>query len=471
MTHGNEEAPLSENISDQQLRLKWIAVVVLSVVAGTGVGGCDEMEGNQYGTSENLILVTVDTLRSDFLGVYGYELPVSPNIDLMASRALVFERAYSTAPFTAPSHASILTAQHPSTHGVIFNGHRAPVNISKVSVTIAEHLQAEGFETGAVVSASPLDSKYGFGRGFDEYHLIQKSAHRDLGGDGARVIQKAVEWLDARRSGKRFFLWVHLFDPHLPYVSSKETLEELGLASDLIVKRKDAKKLPAEIIRSAYRAEVYEADRHFGDLQRYLESAELDGSTLIALTADHGEYLGEHGRNDHSLLYDEVLAVPLLIRPPSLKKQVRRTDVVSTVDLVPTLLELLGVKPLPHAQGQSLLDASRSDRAVYAEWRHYSTLNENYRPKPGDFLMSVQVDSTKYIYDVGVPKASQLYDLSGDPDESQNLLDERGEILERLRSVFGEHVRDELPNGILGVSQVSIDDESKEMLRSLGYLE
>jgi arylsulfatase A-like enzyme len=204
--------------------LKWIALGVIYVAAGTGLGGCDEMERNRYGTSENLILVTVDTLRSDFLGVYGHEEPVSPNIDLMASRALIFERAYSTAPFTAPSHASILTAQHPSTHGVIFNGHRAPVTISGTSVTIAEHLQAEGFETAAVVSAGPLHSKYGFGRGFNEYHLVQRSAHGDLGGDGARVIQKAAEWLDSRRPGERFFLWVHLFDPHLQYVSSKEVL-------------------------------------------------------------------------------------------------------------------------------------------------------------------------------------------------------------------------------------------------------
>jgi arylsulfatase A-like enzyme len=429
------------------------------------------MERNRYGNSENLILVTVDTLRSDFLGVYGHEMPVSPNIDLMASRALIFERAYSTAPFTAPSHASILTAQHPSTHGVIFNGHRAPVTISEASVTIAEHLQAEGFETAAVVSAGPLHSKYGFGRGFDEYHLVLRPAHGDLGGDGAGVIQKAAEWLDSRRPGERFFLWIHLFDPHLQYISSKEVLEQLGLESDLKVNLRNAKKLPAETLRSAYRAEVYEMDRHFGSLQRHLESTGLDESTLIALTADHGEYLGEHGRNDHSQLYDEVLAVPLLIRPPGLKTQVRRTDVVSTVDLVPTLLDLLGVEPLPYAQGHSLLDVTTSDRAAYAEWRNYGILGSKYRPEPGDFLMSVQVDSRKYIYDVLVPQASQLYDLAEDPDESQNLLEAREEDLGRLRSIFAEHVREELPNGILGVSQVSIDDESREMLRSLGYLE
>jgi len=429
------------------------------------------MESNRYGTSENLILVTVDTLRSDFLGVYGHETPVSPNIDRMASQSLIFERAYSTAPFTAPSHASILTAQHPSTHGVIFNGHRAPVSISSASVTIAEHLQAEGFDTRAVVSAGPLGSKYGFGRGFDEFQLVQQSAHRDWGGDGARVVQQAGAWLDTRRPGERFFLWVHLFDPHLPYASSKETLEQLGLAPDLIVERQNAKKLPAETLRSAYRAEVYEMDRHFGNLQRHLHSSGLDGSTLIALTADHGEYLGEHGLIDHSQLYDEVLAVPLLIRPPGLENQVRRADVVSTVDLAPTLLELLGVGPLPYAQGHSLLDRTASDRAAYAEWRNYSTLKNGYRSRPGDFLMSVQVDSRKYIFDVLVPQASQYYDLAGDPDERRNLHFARDEDLERLHSIFKEHVREDLPNGILGVDQVSIDDESREMLRSLGYLE
>jgi len=462
---------LPEDICQQPLRLKWIALVVISVAAGTGLGGCDEMERNRYGTSENLVLVTVDTLRSDFLGVYGHETPVSPNIDLMASRSLIFERAYSTAPFTAPSHASILTAQHPSTHGVIFNGHRAPVTISSASVTIAEHLQAEGFETGAVVSAGPLHSKYGFGRGFDEYQLVQRSAPREWGGDGARVVQQAGEWLDSRRPGERFFLWIHLFDPHLPYTSSKEALEQLGLAPDLIVENQNAKKLPAETLRSAYRAEVYEMDQHFGNLQRHLQSSGLDGSTLIALTADHGEYLGEHGLTDHRQLYDEVLAVPLLIRPPGLETQVRRTDVVSIVDLAPTLLELLGVGPLPHAQGHSLLDVTTSDRAVYAEWRDFSTLKNGYQPRPGDFLMSVQVDSRKYIYDVLVPQASHYYDLAGDPDERRNLLFARDKDLERLHSIFKEHVREDLPNGILGVDQVSIDADSREMLRSLGYLE
>jgi len=466
-----EETPLTENALHQPLRLNCLALVVILAAGGTGIGGCGEMGPDGYGTSENLILVTVDTLRSDFIGAYGHEMPVSPNIDRMASRSLIFERAYSTAPFTAPSHASILTAQHPSTHGVIFNGHRAPVTISGTSVTIAEHLKAEGFVTGAVVSANPLHKKYGFGRGFDEYHLVQQAAHGDLGGDGGVVIEKAAEWLDARLPEERFFLWIHLFDPHLQYISSKEVLEQLGLELDLRVDLRNAKKLPTETLRTAYRAEVYETDRHFGSLLGHLETKGLDESTLVALTADHGEYLGEHGRVEHSQLYDEVLSVPLLIRPPGLAKQVRRKDVVSTVDLAPTLLELLGVGPLPYAQGHSLLDATENDGAAYAEWRNYSILDKKYRARPGDFLMSVQVDSKKYIYDVLVPQASHFYDLSVDPDEKHNLLESGDEDLERLRSIFQEHVREGLPNGILGVDQVSIDDESKEMLRSLGYLE
>ena len=154
----------------------------------------------------------------------------SPNIDRLAERSIVFERAYSTAPFTAPSHASILTSQHPSTTGVIYNGHRARVSIAAKSTTLAEHLDEAGFTTAAVVSAGPLDEKYGFSRGFREFTRIGQGQHNDMGGAGASVNATAEEWLLSRREkegNERFFLWLHYFDPHLPDVSPREMRDEL----------------------------------------------------------------------------------------------------------------------------------------------------------------------------------------------------------------------------------------------------
>jgi choline-sulfatase len=214
---------------------------------------------------------------------------------------------------------------------------------------------------------------------------------------------------------------------------------------------------------------VYEVDGHIGDLLRILQETGFDGSTVVALTADHGEYLGEHGLLEHSQLYDEVLSVPLLIRPPALRDQIRRPDVASTVDLVPTVLELLEVAPLPGSQGHSLLDEPAEARSAFAEWRDFRLLHEGAKPRPAQFQMSAQLENEKYVHDVLVPDASQLFDLSKDPEEANNLLAAGSERTARLRSIFENHLREDLPKGILGVEDVEIDDESMQMLRSLGY--
>jgi arylsulfatase len=183
-----------------------------------GLAGCSGCS-RDFEPGRNLLLITIDTLRADSLGAYGSEASVSPHIDRLAERSTVFERAYATAPFTAPSHASILTSQHPSATGVIYNGHRASVSIDARSITLAEHLSEAGFTTAAVVSAGPLDEKYGFSRGFQEFTRIKERKHTDLGGAAAAVNAKAEKWL-LRQQGKeengRFFLWLHYFDPHLP---------------------------------------------------------------------------------------------------------------------------------------------------------------------------------------------------------------------------------------------------------------
>jgi len=351
----------------------WIPLVVLLL------SGCDRGPSAQQA---NLILISMDTLRADYLGCYGGVAPVSPHLDQLAASAIVFEHAYATAPFTGPSHASILTSQHPSKHGMIYNGHRArSLAIGEQSVTLAEHLGKSGFNTKAVVSGGPLDARFGFGRGFESFNLVPQMDNLDSGGDPDQVNRRAGNWLlDWQHTGKkdRFFLWVHHFTPHLPYVAREADRAALGMTFGETVDDNGAAEFPVDDVRDAYAAEVLAADRFVGNLLAEVERLGLAENTVIAVVSDHGEYLQEHGLTNHHLLFDEVLHVPMFIHWPNFDSVDRRSETVSTMDLVPTILELLDVAPLPTAQGRSLLSAETdvADVPVYAEWRDFRLLSD-----------------------------------------------------------------------------------------------
>lgn len=423
----------------------------------------------------NLVLISIDTLRADFLGCYGYSEPVSPHLDRLASRSLVFAEAYATAPFTGPSHASILTSQHPSTHGVIYNGHRARnLAIGAQSVTLAEHLAQNGFNTKAVVSAGPLAARFGFGRGFESFNLVPKLGNPDSGGHADRVNRRAGNWLQDwkfTRPRDRFFLWVHYFDPHLPFTSRPGLRDSLGIAFAQTVDDDNVGTLPQADIRQAYRAEVFETDQFIGGLIARLTQLDLAEDTIIAVVADHGEYLQEHGLTNHHGLYDEVLHVPMLIYWPGLAQAERRYGTVSTIDLVPTLLDLLAVADLPTAAGRSLLAAGNRDepRAVFAEWRDFHLLGAA-EPGAGDFLVSVQIGRHKLIRDVLFPAESRCYDLATDPDELVNLWGSDHVLPRTLSARLDRHLQHDLPDGLAGIADIQIDQKSLQMLRSLGYV-
>ncbi len=417
----------------------------------------------------NLLLVSIDTLRADLLGVYGGPTRTTPNLDALARRAIVFERAYATAPITGPSHASILTAQHPSKHGIVFNGHRVEAKVG--SRTLTEALRDAGFRTGAFVSAAPVDARYGFGRGFEHFDLVQGgNAPGDSGADGVAVIEAARDWIGTL-AGQRFFVWVHLFKPHLPYAASSHIWTGLGMNRRIVVPNIEAAlNTPPARLRTAYRADVNEADEQLGRLLGMLEGLSVLDRTMIAIVADHGEYLGEHGRASHNGLYDPVLRVPLLIAVPGGSRQ-RRSDPVSTVDLTPTLLHLLSLPPLATAQGRNLLaDGAESSRVpVFAEWRAFQARDKQRGLVATDTLMSVQLGDHKLIRSLVPPFEEELYDLAADPGEERDLSRERPELLATLRGLLAEHARRNLPEGPLGVPR--FEEGDLEMLRALGYVE
>jgi len=444
-----------------------LGIALAAVLAGCG-------DGSDH-APPSLVLVTLDTLRPDYLGLYGQPGPVSPHLDALAEDAWVFERAYATAPFTGPSHASILTSQHPSTHGVILNGHRSPTAvIADRTTTLAEHLQGLGYATCAVVSGGPLDARFGFGRGFDRFNLVHKDRNPDTGGRGERVTAYARDFLLTRAMKKEtgpFFLWVHYFDPHLPYLGPPEFRRAVGLDDDTPVTRENAADLPPDLVRGAYRAEVREVDHHVGALLDLLARQGLFTDAVIAVVADHGEYLGEHGLHDHHGLRDEVLHVPLMIRAPGTAGGTRRREVVSTLDLAPTLLDLMGLPQLPGAQGRSLVGTGPEDAVpVFAEWRDFRLLLKRHEAGAGDFQISVQDGGRKLIRDILRPDAGLLFDLARDPAEDVNLFAAEPDLRDRLGDLLDRHVREDLPDGLAGVGDIQLDAESLEMLRSLGYV-
>ena len=424
--------------------------------------------------ARSVVLITLDTTRHDLMGAYGDPGGFTPRIDAVGARGLVFENAYSTAPFTGPAHASILTGQHPSTHGIVYNGSRVMARLGAASTSLAEHLRARGFATGAVVSNGVLHQRYGFARGFDSYVFHNDAQPGDQGGSAAGVRRHAIGFLDSVPGERPFFLWAHFIEPHLPYVVDEEVQRHLGL-EDRDVPIEVAIGLPTDRLRRVYGGELWETDVEVGAILDHLEARGRLDETLVVITADHGEYLHEHGLLDHSLLYDEVLHVPWIMAGPGVLPGSHRTEPVSVIDIPDTLTDGLSMDRMASSQGFSQwgrADGSAADRAVFAEWRHYRMLLAPDKVQPAtDFLVSVQQNGAKLILPVLGDGRAELFDHRSDPDELDNVVAQRRLLAGELAEVHRLHVAADLPHGILGADDVVIDESSMEMLRRLGYVD
>ncbi len=268
----------------------------------------------------HVIVVTIDTLRADHVGAYGHAAARTPALDRLAREGIRFDRAYSTAPITLTSHASLMTGRYPPGHGARHNGMR----IDLKTPTLAEAFAAAGHATGAFVAAFPLDRRFGLIKGFQTYGDVMP---RDAGGRvgneraGRLVVDEALAWLSAHRQDKTF-LWVHLFEPHAPY----------GHAPD---------RRPTT---ARYDDDIAEADAQVGRLLEGL--GDLRSQTLIVATSDHGEAFGEHGEISHSLfIYDTTLRVPLLVAGPQVPAGQVVGVPVSLVDVATTIASLAGIQP------------------------------------------------------------------------------------------------------------------------------
>ncbi|MGH9334718.1 MAG: tetratricopeptide repeat protein, partial [Vicinamibacteria bacterium] len=345
-------------------------------------------------------------------------------------------------PLTLPSHASLLTGMLPTSHGVRDNGGFV---LREEVETLAERLRRQRYRTGAVVGAFVLDSKWGISQGFDTYHddfeltRADEEGLADVQRSGEEIEALASQWI-RKAAGSPFFAWVHFYDPHDPYI-------------------------PPEPFRTEYQGRPYAGEVAFTDmllgrLLKTLEELDLDETTIVAVTSDHGEGLGEHREMTHGVfVYDSTLRVPLIIKGPRVRPGIVASP-VGLVDVFPTLLEVLGLPAASGIDGRSLVSQMRGEaeeeaRPVYTE-SQYAKLHYGWSP-----LEAVVADGFKYIH---APRP-EMYDLSRDPDETRNLIDTQSARAGRMEELLAGWTA-----GMTETSPEAVDAETLSKLQALGYV-
>ena len=392
----------------------------------------------------NIVLVTLDTVRADHLHCYGNAKIKTPTIDALANSGVLFEKAVAQAPLTLPSHASMFTGTNPNVHHVRDTGGFV---LQPSSVTMATILRKHGWNTAGFVSAIVLKRAFGFNQGFSVYD------DRMPGGSGGEspmrnagiTVDHALAWLNAQKnqSAKPFFVWLHFYDAHQPYVPP-----------------------PAEFQRqypgNTYDAEIAYMDQQLGRFVNAVKKKSPAQNTLYVVLSDHGESLGDHGEYQHGIfLYDSTVRIAWVMAGPGVPAGVRVSQQARTIDLLPTILDLVGAEPSSALQGTSLVGAF-SGKPVATNYSYEETMYPkfimNWAPLRG-------IHTADWMY-VRAPKP-ELYDLKTDPAELHNVIEahpkEYRELDKQLKLLIGN-------NGTETVVSQQMDSQTMEKLRSLGYL-
>ncbi len=438
--------------------------------------------GQTTGRVENAILIIIDTLRADHVGCYGYGRPLTPRIDELAAEGIRFDTCIAQAPWTIPSIMSIMTSMYPSVNGIMDDQGR----LDPMRQTLAEAFLAAGFRTAGIVSHTFVDSRFGFGKGFEIFEdekVIQEPADR--------ITDLAISILEEVKD-ERFFLFIHYFDPHFPYEppAPYDTIQVTPGVDVESMSWKEMKRFAhvrnpvpqAELNRivGLYDGEIAFTDVMIGRLIEYLKTSGIYDNTIIALTSDHGEEFKDHGSMGHTrTLYDEVIRVPLLIRDPgSQARGVVVEEQVRSMDIAPTLLGAVGVGIPVDFQGFDLSDFW-SDPGTVSPLIAFSETSRHA------ILRSIRTDDKKYIQNIrqsfyhaipNVENTHELYNLGEDGKELQDRKNEREPLLITIRNRLFEWVRsseleqDWLPKAG-GDEKVTYDQETLDRLRALGYVQ
>ena len=439
----------------------WIAAIALVIAAAAmawllrtrpvRTGGGIDIGTLPRGVSRarlNLVLVTLDTTRADRIGAYGSREVETPSIDRVAEEGVLFEQAVSAAPLTLPAHSSIFTGKFPPEHGVRDNG---GFFLGPDQLTLAEMLKARGYRTGGFVGAYVLAAKWGINQGFDTYFddfdlsQVRAVSLSAIQRPANEVLDKALPWIEQAR-GTPFFAWIHMYDPHSPY-------------------------RPPEPFATRYKGHPYNGEIAFADSQvgRLISTLQAQGiydRTILIIMGDHGESLGEHGESAHGFfVYNSVTHVPFIVRAPFSQTQHRRVaDPVRSVDLTPTVLDLLGAPPAPSISGVSLVPLMTGAKRELGLDAYSEAMYPLHHYGWSD-LRALRSGRYKVI---DAPRP-ELYDVERDPKESTNLFAERKALGDRMITQL-RTLEDGFTKAVAAMPAADVDPEARERLAALGYV-
>ena len=437
--------------------------------------------------SPDIVLITVESLRADHVGAYGYDRDTTPALDALAGEGIVFERAYAVTSWTLPAHASILTGLYPAAHRVVAYNHRLDDSYD----TLAEILRDAGYQTAAFVSGPFLQTHHNLSQGFEVYDQSasnpggNQAAHSDVtNAEIERLLERFL--VEGRDPGRPLFLFVYLWDPHYDYIppppwdsafvpAFAEPIDLEGYeVRDVVTDQASGEQLAYVI--SQYDGEIAATDALLGRLFARLRETGSWDDTLMAVTSDHGEEFFEHGTKGHrNNLYEESVRIPMVVKPPGWSDPIRDSRLVSQIDLFPTILEAAGISPAHHHHGRSLLaPADDSSRALFYELKTEWVARDRATGEEGilsDLWLAVRDGDHKLVLERNENRV-ELFDLADDPAEQVPLgpgfrpriaeLDRRlAEYLETMQA-DGERWERSPP--------VSLSPGQEDRLRSLGYL-
>ncbi len=454
----------------------WLATALFVAVAAS----CDHSAQPPELEDLNVLVLVVDTFGAEHAGSFlNPELDHTPHMDKLASRGVVFRKAYAPSPWTQPSVASLLTGTMPSRHGV----KKVTDVLGAEPPTLAALLKERGFATGAVISNMLLHPRFGFARGFHSYQT-RPALGKTTGITSEAVTNRAIKWI-GERADKRFFFFAHYFDPHHAYHHHSEfdqtssyggSLEPSMSIWKVRDKRPELKREDIDYLIGLHREEIAYTDSHIGRLLDHLRSSGIEKSTLVILTADHGEEFMRHGWIGHTrTLYEELLHVPMIVSLPGVFSPAVVDDPVSLIDVMPTVLAMSSAPDSDAGVGLSLLPyllgtgEPAAGRPMFGEVSvvPLHQKEERHREKIA-FKTSLLSGSMKLIHDL--PSDTwELYDVAADPEELRDLVSAGHSDLAHMESELRawEKLRDA---EAVQAGSTTLDSEAIERLRQLGYI-
>jgi len=454
-------------------------VAAAAIAAGFSARGNDgppstQPDQTRPASQTNLLLISLDTTRADHVGCYGYAEETTPSIDALAAEGHRFTQAYALMPTTLPEHTVMLTGLYPSQLGVLMNGHTVPPQVT----TLAERLKTHGFATAAFVGAYVLHPRFGLNQGFEVYQNPTRTESTS-----PEVVNRAMSWL--KTVGQRpFFCFVHLYDPHAPYRPPKKYMEKwkvvthrLPPAMEFFEPEQELTDFDRAQCVRGYDGEINTADDRIGELLDGLRQSGAYDNTIVVFTSDHGETMDElferyrYAYDHGEFLYRRELHVPLIVRlPPSLANRgpAVHDELVTHLDLMPTMLELLGLPCDAPCEGRSLVPllAGRSiePRPVIAERHAMKRLKTHEHLRGGECAV---IDGTWHLI-ASPARGDELLRMDADETTAENMAAQKPQVVRRLKGVLRRWAETKRP--LWGVSTVTKNEEARARLKELGYI-